>query len=203
MNSRRGQHKGYEAVVIGASAGGTSALREILPSLPAEFSLPVVVVQHLHPSSKDDMPALYKDSCQLRVKQADEKESIAGGCVYFAPPNYHLLAEDNRTFSLSVDAPVNFSRPSIDVFFESAADVYGSALIGVVLTGANNDGSVGLRKIKAAGGAAIVQDPDTAECASMPDAAIAATSVDYILPLKDIAAAIIRLATTVTTQPDL
>ncbi|MBF0338042.1 MAG: chemotaxis protein CheB [Nitrospirae bacterium] len=196
MSNKSGQHKAYEAVVIGASAGGTSALKEILPSLSAEFSLPVVVVQHLHPSSRDDMPALYKDSCRLRVKQADEKEAVAGGCVYFAPPNYHLLVENDRTFSLSVDAPVNFSRPSIDVFFESAADVYGAALIGVVLTGANNDGSLGLRKIKAAGGVAIVQDPDTAECSSMPEAAIAATSVDYILPLKDIAEVIIRLAET-------
>ncbi|MBF0317077.1 MAG: chemotaxis protein CheB [Nitrospirae bacterium] len=195
---KRDEYKRYEAVVIGASAGGTSALREILPSLPEGFSLPVVVVQHLHPSSRDDMPALYKDSCRLRVKQADEKEAIVSGCVYFAPANYHLLIEDDRTFSLSVDAPVNFSRPSIDVLFESAADVYGSALIGVVLTGANNDGSLGLRKIKAAGATVIVQDPDTAECSSMPAAAIAATSVDYILALKDIADVIVRLAKTCT-----
>ncbi|KJU86823.1 protein-glutamate methylesterase CheB [Candidatus Magnetobacterium bavaricum] len=191
-----GKHNRYEAVVIGASAGGTSALREILPSLPEGFSLPVVVVQHLHPSSRDDMPALYKNQCRLRVKQADEKEAVAGGCVYFAPANYHLLIEDDRTFSLSVDAPVNFSRPSIDVLFESAADVYGAGLIGVVLTGANNDGSAGLRKIKAAGATVIVQDPDTAECSSMPAAAIAATTVDYILDIKDIANVIIRLAMT-------
>ncbi|MBF0537910.1 MAG: chemotaxis protein CheB [Nitrospirae bacterium] len=191
--NKTGQYNIYEAVVIGASAGGTSAFREILPSLPEDFPLPVVIVQHLHPSSRDDMPALYKDSCRLRVKQADEKEAIASGCIYFAPPNYHLLIEDDRTFSLSVDAPVNFSRPSIDVLFESAADVYGAALIGVVLTGSNNDGSCGLSKIKAAGGLTIVQDPNTAECPSMPAAAIATTKVDHIVALKDIVSVIIRL----------
>ncbi|MBF0344524.1 MAG: chemotaxis protein CheB [Nitrospirae bacterium] len=188
--------KKYEAVVIGVSAGGTNALKMILSSMPADFSLPVIIVQHLHPNSKNDMPDLYNDSCRLKVKQADEKEGIVRGCIYFAPPNYHLLVEDDRTFSLSVEAPVNFSRPSIDVLFESASDVYGASLIGVVLTGANNDGSRGLKKIKDGGGLTIVQDPDTAEYPSMPTSAIAASKIDYVVPLEDIVSVIVKLSET-------
>jgi len=121
--------------------------------------------------------------CVLKVKFADEKELILPGRVYIAPPNYHLMIEEDRTFSLSIDEPVNFARPSIDVLFETAAEVYGQGLIGVILTGANDDGSFGLKRIKDHGGLCIVQHPDTAEVEAMPRSAIATTDVDHILPI--------------------
>ena len=122
----------------------------------------------------------------LQVKQAEEKESIQGGTVYIAPPNYHLLIEDDHTFSLSVDNAVNYARPSIDVLFESAADVYGSDLIGVILTGNNDDGSQGLKKIKRNGGLTIVQTPESAEADGMPQAALEAVIPEYMLSLEAI-----------------
>lgn len=186
--------KKYEAVVIGVSAGGLVALKSLLSMLPKNLCLPIIIVQHLYYNIKDDLPDLLKEGSLIKVKQADEKEKINSGCIYIAPSNYHLLIEEDRTFSLSIDAMVNFARPSIDVLFESASDVYGACLIGIILTGANNDGSMGLKKIKDRGGLAVVQDPDTAEYSTMPLAAISATNVDYILPLEDIARLIIRLS---------
>ncbi len=183
----------YEAIVLGISAGGMEALTHIIPRLPADFALPVVIVQHMH-SASDDFLAHYLDEKSfLKVKQADEKEEILPGVAYFAPPNYHLMVEDDRRFSLSIDAPVNYARPSIDVLFETAADVYGTKLVGVILTGANSDGSHGLSKIKESGGLTVVQDPETAEMDVMPKAAIAAADVDYILPLKEIGPFLKRL----------
>lgn len=176
----------FEAVVIGVSAGGLNALSAIIPLLPRDFSLPVIIVQHLHPYADDYLAHYLNEKGQLLVKYAEEKENIAAGVVYLAPPNYHLLIEDNKTFSLSIEGPVNYARPSIDVLFESAADVYGPGLIGIILTGANYDGSQGLKRIKEMGGLTIVQDPRTAEMDSMPKAAIAITKVDHILPLEQI-----------------
>jgi two-component system chemotaxis response regulator CheB len=176
----------YSAVVIGVSAGGMKALDRILPLLPADFNLPVIIVSHRHPDSDDYLEQHMNEHCSLPVKQADEKEKVIPGVIYFAPPNYHLLIEDNRTFSLSVEAPVNYARPSIDVLFESALGVFGSGLVGIVLTGANNDGSRGLKKIKQAGGLTIAQDPADAEVPHMPKAAIAAADPDLILPLEKI-----------------
>lgn len=177
----------YDAIVIGASAGGLTALSELLPAFPATYSLPIIVVQHLHPL-QDNLFVEYLDhESALAVKEADEKEPIEAGHAYFAPPNYHLLIEDDRTFSLSVDDKVNYARPAIDVLFASAVDVYGARVIGVILTGANDDGAQGLRLVKEKGGLAIVQDPETAEAPLMPQAAIAATSVDYVLELPEIA----------------
>jgi two-component system chemotaxis response regulator CheB len=176
----------YEAIVIGVSAGGMNALGTILSRLPVDFALPIIIVQHMDPESYDYLTELLDRKCNISVKQAEEKEKIAKGVAYIAPPNYHLLLEEDRTFSLSVDEWVNYSRPSIDVMFESAADVYGKGLVGVVLTGANADGSAGLKKIKRAGGLAIVQDPATAHADVMPKAAIAASKVDYVLPLEEI-----------------
>jgi two-component system chemotaxis response regulator CheB len=176
----------YRAVVIGASAGGIHAIKAIITALPRDFQLPVVIVQHLSPISDNYWITLMDGMSLLTVKEADEKEKIRKGTIYIAPPNYHLLIERDETFSLSVDPKVNYARPSIDVLFESAADAYTTQLIGVVLTGANNDGALGLRRIKEQGGLAIVQDPRTAESSSMPEAAIAATPVDYILPLEEI-----------------
>lgn len=176
----------YEAVVIGVSAGGLDALRTILPKLPEKFPVPVVVVQHRGAGS-DAFFAEYLDQrCAVLVKEAGEKEEAAAGTVYLAPADYHLLLEDDRTFSLTLESRVRFSRPSIDVLFESAADVYGARLIGIVLTGANDDGSRGLAAIKKRGGLTVVQDPATAEVDTMPRAALKAVAVDFVLPLAAI-----------------
>ncbi|MEI6126286.1 MAG: chemotaxis protein CheB [Pseudomonadota bacterium] len=176
----------HEAIVIGVSAGGLAVLRTLLGSLCPGFSLPVIIVQHEARDAGDFLPRYLNEHCAVRVKQAEEKERILPGTVYLAPPGYHLLVEYDTTFSLSLDEPVNYARPSIDVLFETAAEVYGPGLVGVVLTGANTDGAAGLKKIKDAGGLAIVQDPETAEVGSMPRAAIRATAVDHVLPLERI-----------------
>jgi two-component system chemotaxis response regulator CheB len=176
----------YEAVVMGASSGGWEALAEIFLALPGEFRLPIIVAQHLHPLQDAYFFLRMNDVCALTVKDADEKEAINPGHVYFAPPNYHLLIEKNRTFSLSVDERVNFSRPSIDVLFESAAEAYSDKLVGVILSGANHDGAYGLKLIKENKGLTIVQDPVTAQTDYMPRAAISAVAADHILPLHEI-----------------
>lgn len=149
----------YEAIVIGVSAGGLSALNRILPDLPSDFTLAVIIVQHMHTTGDNFLSSYLNDKCNLNVKEVDDKESILKNTIYIAPPNYHLLVEADRTFSLSIDEPVNYARPSIDVLFETAADVYTTNLIGVILTGANTDGSHGLKRIKASGGLSVVQDP--------------------------------------------
>lgn len=184
----------YEAIVIGVSAGGMKALSIIFPDLPADFALPIIVVQHQHPTSDDFLIRHLDERCALKVQQAGEKESVMSGVIYFAPPNYHLMVEEDRTFSLSVDPPVNFARPSIDVLFETAVDAYGSRLAGVILTGASSDGSRGLKKVKDSGGLAIVQDPETAEADTMPKAAVDATEVDHVLPIEKIGPFLGRLA---------
>jgi len=183
----------YKAIVIGSSAGGINALTKVLSVLPADFPLPIVIVQHLHPESGHHLPYILGTKSALKIKQADEKELIKKGWVYLAPPNYHLLIEEDFTFSLSLESPVNYSRPSIDVLFESAIYAYRQHLIGVILTGANHDGSLGLKKIKETGGFTIVQDPKTAEADAMPKAAIEATTIDKILPLQDIGLYLLQL----------
>ncbi len=177
----------YEAIVIGASAGGLDALKAIATQLPADFTLPIAVVLHLHRNTKNELIALLKREVRLTVKYAEDKEKLKHGCLYLAPPDYHLLMEDDRTLSLSVDEPVNYSRPSIDVLFESAADAFGKHVIGIILTGANSDGSLGLKRIKERGGTAIVENPQSAQYPEMPLAAIAATEADYILDVDEIA----------------
>lgn len=186
MGEPTSMKKGYTAVVIGASAGGMNALDTILSQLVPEFMMSVVIVQHTLSTSDYFLARHLNDVSPLRVKQADEKEIIQPGAVYIAPANYHLLIETDKTFSLSVDELVNYSRPSIDVLFESAADAYGSRLVGMILTGGNVDGSYGLKVIKRAGGLAIVQNTDTAEADAMPRAAMAAAAIDHILPLEKI-----------------
>ena len=175
---------GYRIVVIGASAGGLHALRTVLEALPADFTIPIVVVQH---RSRDSelLCELLQETTPLRVIEVNDKVGTAPGHVYVAPPDYHLLVEEGY-FALSVDEPVRFSRPSIDVTFESAVDSYGMDTIGVVLTGANQDGAHGLRRIVEAGGYAVVQDPATAEVRVMPQAAIAAVPGARVLPLEQI-----------------
>lgn len=184
----------YKAIVIGVSAGGMNALGQILPRLPADFPLPVIVVQHISPQSDNYMIRHFDSISKIAVKEADEKEEILPRTVYFAPPNYHLMVETDFTFSLSVEARVNFSRPSIDVLFETAAEAYGDTLIGIILTGANNDGSRGLKRIKECGGYTIVQSPANSEVSAMPEAAIKTTKVDKILDLEKIAGVLMKLA---------
>ena len=173
-------------MVIGVSAGGSDALKELLALIPVDFNLAVVIVQHLHPQQDRFFIEYLGESCAIPVLEAEEKGTVSPGVVYFAPANYHLLIESDRTFSLSVDEKVNFSRPSIDVLFETAAETYGPKLIGVVLTGASKDGAAGLRRIKESGGMTIVQDPATAEFPVMPSAALGETQVDYVMDLRQI-----------------
>ena len=187
----------YKAVVIGTSAGGMDALKAPLPTLPHDFPMPVIVVHHISPESRDNyLIEFFNGLCRLNVKEASEKETVEAGNVYFAPAGYHLLVERDRTFSLSVDKKVQYSRPSVDVLFESAAEVYSSALIGIILTGANSDGAEGLKAIKDNSGLTVVQDPETAESDFMPLAALRASETDHILPLARIAELLIDLAMT-------
>ncbi len=176
------------AVVIGASAGAIEALGVILPALPAGFPRPVLIVVHLPAHRQSMLAELFEKSCALTVKEAEDKESILPGTIYFAPSDYHLLVEPDFTLSLSSDEPVLYSRPAIDVLFQSAADAYGDGLTGVILTGANSDGALGLRAIHAAGGTALVQDPATAQGAAMPHAALAACPGARLATLDEIAA---------------
>ncbi len=178
----------YKAVAIGSSAGGINALKTILPQLPENFQAAIFIIQHISPSSESYMAKFLDNISAIRVKEADEKEKIMPGTAYVAPPNYHLLIEEDFTLSLSVEAKVNYSRPSIDVTFETAALAYGNQLIGIVLTGANSDGAKGLKIIKDAGGLTIVQDPGEAESSIMPLSAIDTADPHKVLKLNEIAA---------------
>ncbi|XDD48641.1 chemotaxis protein CheB [Leptospira sp. WS92.C1] len=177
----------YEVIVMGASSGGLNAIRSVLTSLSENFSIPIVLVQHVSPRSDGQWIRSLDIIAGLNVKEADEKETIEKGNIYVAPPNYHLLIETNRTFSLTIDSRVNFARPSIDVLFESAADVYRDKMVGIIFTGANSDGAIGLKRIKELGGTTIVQDPNSAESPYMPEAALSLMPADYILTLEKIA----------------
>jgi two-component system chemotaxis response regulator CheB len=177
----------HEAVVIGASAGALEALTRLLPALPSGYVLPILIVVHLPASSKSLMAELLQAKCKISVTEAEDKEPIKSGFAYIAPPDYHLLVEAERTIALSSDEPIHYSRPSIDVLFESAADSYGPGLIGIILTGANSDGAEGLKAVVAAGGTALVQQPRAAYAAAMPLAAIAACPEAQVLSLDQIA----------------
>lgn len=175
----------FEIVVVGTSWGGLSALRTLISGLPGDFPVPVVLVQHRHRESDHLMSTLLQDTTTLAVCEVEDKSPIQRGNVYIAPADYHLLI-DGRQFALSLDAPVRYSRPSIDVTFESAADSFGARSIGVVLTGANADGAAGLRRIADRGGLAIVQRPDDAESPTMPSAALQAVPAAHALALGEI-----------------
>jgi two-component system, chemotaxis family, protein-glutamate methylesterase/glutaminase len=183
----------YAAVVIGVSAGGMEALKVLLPALPASFPLPIAIVQHRDERSDDFLAAYLNKMAGIVVREAEDKEPLCAGHAYLAPAGYHLLIESDRSFSLSVDVRINHSCPSIDVLFESAADVFAESLIGIVLTGANADGAQGLKAIKDRGGLAIVQDPGSAEAVAMPRAALAATPVDHVVDLAQIAPLLLRI----------
>ena len=177
-----------KAVAIGGSAGAVQALLKILPALPSDYPHPVLIVVHVPPGPDNALVPLFQGRARMAVKEAEDKEPVVGGTVYFAPPDYHLLVEADHSLSLSSDEPVLFSRPSIDVLFESAADAYGAALVGIVLTGANSDGAKGLRAIVQCGGSALVQSPDSAFAATMPEAAIDTVPNALVMPLERIAA---------------
>lgn len=176
----------FDLIVVGCSLGGMHALQEILGALPPSFCVPIVVAQHRHKASNEGLPAYFRRRTGLKVVDADDKQWIKPAHVYLAPADYHLLVAKGE-LNLSVDDAVRFSRPSIDVLFESAADAYGKRLLGIVLTGSNADGAIGARRIKNRGGTVVVQDPATAEAPAMPQAAIDAVRVDQILPLDQIA----------------
>jgi two-component system chemotaxis response regulator CheB len=183
----------YSVVGIGTSWGGLAALTKLLGGLPGDFSLPVVVVQHRGKDSDRLLSELLQDATEMRVCEVEDKEPLEPGTVHIAPANYHVLV-DAGYLSLTVEDPVRFSRPSIDVMFSSAADTYGSGAIGVVLTGANEDGSRGLSHIVKRGGRALVQDPRTAEIPIMPVAAAKAVPSAEVLPLDKLAPRLIALS---------
>jgi two-component system chemotaxis response regulator CheB len=176
----------YEVIVIGVSAGGLHALAQIIPALPKGYPLAVVIVQHRLNDHNDFLAQYLNNLSELEVKEPQALESILPSHIYVAPAGYHLLIERNKTFSLSVDPPICYSIPSIDVLFQSAALCYQTKLIGLILTGANSDGADGIKAIKEYGGFTIVQEPSTAEVDFMPKAAINNTDVDHIIPLKQI-----------------
>lgn len=183
----------FELIVIGTSWGGLQAIEILLSGLPKDFPLAIAIAQHRQRNAGDLLCDLLQRHSVLPVLEVEDKVAIAPGYVYLAPADYHLLVEPGN-FALSIEAPVLYSRPSIDLLFESAADAYTDRAIGVILTGANKDGSQGLATLKTRGGLAIVQEPSEAENSSMPVAAIAATQVDYILPLTKISSYLINLA---------
>jgi two-component system, chemotaxis family, protein-glutamate methylesterase/glutaminase len=188
MNART-----IEAVVIGASAGGVDALMVLLAGLPAGWRLPVVTVLHLPEQHESRLAEVFRTRLALRVSEAEDKDRIAPATLYFAPPGYHLSIERDRSFSLSCEPPLHWSRPSIDVLMKSAADAYGPALAGVLLTGANDDGAEGLACIHRAGGLTAVQDPEEAQVPTMPRAAIARHRPDRILPLRELRELLLQL----------
>jgi two-component system chemotaxis response regulator CheB len=191
-----------QVVAIGASWGGLHAIERVLEPLPADFPAAVVIAQHRRPGVDGVLAELLGGHCALQVCEAEDKQALGPGCVLVAPPDYHLLVEPGAV-ALSVDEPVNFSRPSIDVLLQSAADNYGDAAVGVVLTGANADGAAGLARIAGRGGTAIVQDPAGAERSEMPAAALAAAPGARVLPLDEIGPLLVDLAvgTRVRSQP--
>jgi two-component system, chemotaxis family, protein-glutamate methylesterase/glutaminase len=178
----------YDLVVVGTSWGGLQALGRLLSDVPHDFDPPVVIAQHRHPDSQEGtLRELLQRQIERPVLEAEDKLPIEPRHVYVAPPDYHLLVEQG-SLALSVDDRVSYARPSIDVLFESAADAYGDGVIGIILTGANDDGARGLARIKEVGGVAVIQDPAAATRRAMPDAAIATTAADAILPLEEIGA---------------
>jgi two-component system chemotaxis response regulator CheB len=183
----------YATVAIGTSWGGLAALTKLLGQLPSDFTIPIVVVQHRSKDSERLLVQLLQDATDLKVCEIDDKDPLTPGTVHVAPANYHVLIEDGYV-SLTIEEPVRFSRPSIDVMFTSLADTYQTAAIGVVLTGANEDGARGLAQIVERGGRALVQDPKTAEIPIMPEAAIRAVPTAEVLALDALAPRLIELS---------
>ncbi|WP_340569824.1 chemotaxis protein CheB [Stenotrophomonas sp. G106K1] len=173
-----------EMVVIGASAGGVAALQIVLGALPATLPVPVLVVLHLPRDRSSRIADVLAPSCALTVREAEDKQPLQAGTVTFAPPDYHLLVEDAQAIALSMDEPVLFSRPAIDPLFESAAAVFGTRVLAILLTGASSDGSDGVAAVRAAGGQAWLQCPEEAEAPLMPASALQHAGADAVLPLE-------------------
>jgi two-component system chemotaxis response regulator CheB len=176
-----------DAVVVGASAGGVEALMAVLPALAPGLRPPVFVVLHLPRDKPSVLAEIFAAKCAVPVREAEDKEAVASGTIYFAPNNYHLLVDRGPQLSLSADDPVHHSRPSIDVLFESAAEIYGSRLLGIILSGSNEDGATGLAAIHDAGGVTLVQSPETARAPNMVLAALKLRPADRVAPLHEIA----------------
>lgn len=175
-----------EALVIGGSAGSVDALINLLPALPESLGLPVFCIVHLPPDRDSRLAELFNERLPVPVREAADKEPIVPGTMYFAGSGYHLSVEQDRSFSLSLEPPVHWARPAIDVLMESAADTYGAGLVGILLTGANRDGADGMAHIRARGGFTVVQDPAEAQVAVMPQAAIDRSQPHLVLPLPRI-----------------
>ena len=182
-----------DAIVIGASAGGIEALSVLLPALPATLAPSLFIVLHLPRERPSLLPEIFQRRCAVPVREAEDKEPAQPGTVYFAPPDYHMLLEKTRQIALSTEEPVHYSRPSIDVLFESAADAYGERLLGIILSGGNQDGAAGLQAIHAAGGVTVVQAPDNAMVPLMIVSALQRERADFVLSLDEIAALLQRL----------
>ena len=183
-----------DAIVIGTSAGGVEALLRILPSIPGQMPCAILVVVHLPRERPSLLTEIFRHKSAMTVDEAIDKAEIRAGHIYFAPPDYHMLVDSGPQIALSVDDVIQFSRPSIDVLFESAADVYGKHLLGILLTGGNEDGAAGIAYIAASGGLTILQDPDEAVASAMPEAARKLMTPTHIMRLDDIAAYLINLA---------
>jgi two-component system chemotaxis response regulator CheB len=190
---RHSVRKRVEAIVLGASAGGIDALAVLLDGLPADWRIPIAVVLHLPETHESHLAEIFAQRLPIPVREAADKMPLAAGNLYFAPPGYHLSIERERSFSLSCEPPVLFSRPSIDVLMASAADAYGPMVAGFLLTGANDDGAEGLHRIHLAGGLTAVQDPKEALIPIMPNAAIARHVPDHVLPLRELRALLLEL----------
>jgi two-component system, chemotaxis family, protein-glutamate methylesterase/glutaminase len=182
-----------DAIVIGASAGGVEALLKVFQHLRRGFRLPIITVLHLPDERRSLLADVFASHVPMPVKEAEDKETIAPGTLYFAGPGYHLSVETDLSLSLSQEERVFYSRPSIDILFESAADAYEARLAGVLLTGANNDGAQGMARIGEYGGLTVVQDPAGALARTMPDAALALSTPDFLLPLPDIGRLLVEL----------
>jgi two-component system chemotaxis response regulator CheB len=189
-----GRH--VEALVIGASAGGVDALVELLPALPQDFKPATVCILHVPADRESRLAELFAARLSLPVREAVDKAPVEPGTVYFAGAGYHLSIEQDRVFSLSCEPPVHYARPAIDVLMESAADAYGAALAGILLTGANIDGAEGMQRIRQRGGLTIVQDPAGAQASAMPEGAIRLCPPHLVLPLSGIRTLLPQLETT-------
>lgn len=183
-----------KVIVVGASYGGMEAIKTLLSSLPENFKVPMIVVLHIGNNSVSGFLGFLNKNTTFKVKEAGEKEKISPKTVYFAPPNYHLQLEADYSLSLSTDAKVNFSRPSIDVLFETAAWTCRNDLTGILLTGSNSDGSAGLQTIQKYGGITIVENPETAFAKAMPSSAIELFKPDFVLNIDEIAEKLVGLS---------
>lgn len=186
MTSRVSDARAVDAVAIGASTGGVEALTRILPALPGDLAASVFVVLHLPRDRVSLLADIFAPRCRLPVREVHDKDPVVRGTLYVAPPDYHLLLDDGPQLALSADEPVEFSRPSISVLFESAAVVYRERLLAVLLTGAGSDGAAGMQAVHAAGGITVVQHPADARMPQMPQAALGRITADHVLTLDEI-----------------